>query len=190
MVAQSANLLFTRAYYASGKTRIPLIASGGSAVFTIVASYVVYKLLFIMPYFHDFMVAMLRLEEATGTEILALPLAFSVGSLLNLWIFMHLFNREFKNLYASVRDTFFQGLVASFAAAVASYIMLLLIGSIVLIDTLPGVFSQGFIAGLSGIAVWYWILHLLKSREAEELLIHIKSRIWRIKIIVPEKTEI
>lgn len=190
MVAQSANLLFTRAYYASGKTKIPFIVSGVSAVFTIVSAYVVYKLFFILPYFHDFMLVLFRLEEAHGTEVLALPLAFTIGSLLNLWLFTHLFNREFHNLYSSIRQTVTQGLLASLVAAGVAYLTLSVTGSVIEINTLVGIFSQGFAAGVTGIAAWFGSLYLLKSVEADELLTHIRSRIWKIKVIVPDKTEI
>lgn len=190
IVAQSANLLFIRAYYAAGKTKIPFTISAVSAMLTIVLAYLVYRAIFVFSPLQEFLVAIMKLEGVVGSEVLALPIAFTIGSLFNLWLFVHMFNKQFINIYALVRDTFVQGMAASVAAGIVSYLTLLAVGNIIKIDTLAGVFSQGSIAGLAGIAVWFGVLRLLKSREASEMISHVRSRIWKIDVVLPEKLEI
>ena len=190
IIAQNGNLLFIRAYYAAGKTKIPLVISAVSSVFTIVVSFVFYKIFLISPLAKDFIAAMFKVSDVSGVEILSLPLGFTVGSLFNMALFVFIFNKDFKQLVFSVRRTVAEGLLASFAAGAASYIALLVIGNIVTLDTLAGVLSQGIVAGVFGWAIWFFTLRALKSREAEELLTNIKGRIWKANVIAPEQTEI
>jgi hypothetical protein len=57
------------------------------------------------------------------------------------------------------------------------------------LTTLTAVFSQGLVAGLAGLATWLLVLKLLGSEEFEELVKHMKSRIMKSKVLVPEKVE-
>src|SRR3989344_14266 len=190
IIAQNANLLFIRAYYAAGKTKIPFIICGISSAFTILISFLFYRLFFVFPYIRDFIAAAFKVSDVQGAEVLSLPLGFTIGSLFNMALFIFIFNKDFKQLVRSIRETVVQSLAASFVAGVASYVALQVIGNIITLDTLAGVFSQGLLAGIVGLGFWFLTLRLLKSREANELLANIRGRIWKAKVIAPERTEI
>lgn len=190
IVAQNANLLFIRAYYAAGKTKVPFIICGISSLFTIGISLLFYELFSIVPVVRDFVAEMFRVSDLSGIDVLSLPLGFTIGALFNTLLFVFIFDREFKKLFASIRETVVQGIVASIALGAVSYFALLIIGNLITLDTLTGVFSQGFVAGVLGLVAWFFVLRAMKSKEADELLVNIKGRIWKASVIAPEQTEI
>lgn len=190
IIAQNANLLFIRAYYAAGRTRMPFIICGISSAFTIFISFVFYQVFLFFPFWKDFVAVVFKVGDVAGAEILSLPLGFTAGSLLNMALFIWIFNKDFKGLISSIRETVAQSFMASLLSGVASYLALLIVGNVITLDTLAGVFSQGLLAGAFGLLVWFLTLRILKNREAEELLANIKGRIWKANVIAPEQTEI
>lgn len=189
-IAQSANLLFVRAYYASGKTKVPLIISGISSLITVVASFVIYKLFFVWPYFKDIVTAMFKVSDVSGTEILALPLGFTIGSLSGLALFVIYFDRHYKNFIAGLCETFFQSGIASILLGIAAYFALGGSSLVLETKTLAGIFSQGFVASVIGFAVWFITLKLLGNKEVDEMVKSIKGKIWKVSVVAPEKEEI
>ncbi len=190
LIAQNAILLFFRAYYAAGRTRTPLIISAVSSAATVLLSVGLYKLSSSWPMLHNLLNSLLKVSDVSGTEVLTLPLGFTLGTLFSLGLFVFYFNREFKGLLASVKDVAVQGAVASIAAGLVAYDMLLIIGNFLELTTLTAVFSQGLIAGIAGLVTWFAVLKLWGSEEVEELLKHLKARVWKTQILAPEKVEI
>ncbi|MES2223333.1 MAG: lipid II flippase MurJ [Patescibacteria group bacterium] len=189
-VAQSANLLFVRAYYASGKTKIPLIISGVSSLVTVIFSYAIYKLFFVWPYLQDIITVIFKVSDVPGTEILALPIGFTIGSLVGLGLFVIYFDRHYKDFIKGIRETFFQSAVASVLLGVAAYFVLGGSSFVLETKTLAGIFSQGLVAGLVGLIVWFVTLKLLGNKEIDEMIVSIKGKIWKVAVVAPEKEEI
>ena len=54
------------------------------------------------------------------------------------------------------------------------------------LNTLSGIFFQGFLSGLIGIAVGLVVLILLKNKEIKEVWATLHHKIWKAKIIAPE----
>jgi hypothetical protein len=100
------------------------------------------------------------------------------------------FNRDFKKLFSKIKDCVLDSLSASFVGGLAAYTMLAMVGMNTELKTLAAVFGQGLSAGVTGIVFWFITLKLLKSKEADELLGNIKGKIWKAKVVVPERTEI
>lgn len=190
LLAQNANLLFFRAYYAAGRTKIPLVISAVSSVFTIVITVLIYKMYYIFPFIKTMLDLILKVSDIRGTEVLVLPLGFTIGSLVNLGLFVYYFNKEFVGLIDSVKRVTVQGVISSLAGGLVAYDVLLIIGNMIKLNTLTTVFSQGFIAGIAGLIAWFVVLRLLNSDELKELVSHIKSRILKAKVLSPERTNI
>jgi putative peptidoglycan lipid II flippase len=189
-VAQSANLLFIRSYYASGKTKIPLMISGFSSLFTIIMAFVFYKLFYFSSVFREFITYVFKVQDISGTEILSLPLSFTIGSLAGLGLFIFYFEKDYKNFINSIRDVFFQSVVASFFCGLTTYITLGGSSYVLETKTLAGIFSQGFVAGTVGIIFWFITLKILGNKEIDEFIKNMKGKIWKVKAIAPEKEEI
>ncbi len=189
-VAQSANLLFIRSFYARGKTKIPLMISGASSLLTIIISFAFYKLFFFSETFKELITFVFKVQNLPGTEILSLPLSFTIGSLAGLGLFVFYFEKDFKNFIKSIKDVFFQSTVASFFCGLTTYLALGGSSYVLETKTLAGIFSQGLIAGIIGIIFWFITLKLLRNKEIDELMKNMKGKIWKVKAIAPEKEEI
>lgn len=58
------------------------------------------------------------------------------------------------------------------------------------INTFWGIFLQGFLAGIAGIAAGILLLKLLKSDELKEVWKSLHHKFWKTKTIAPEQTEL
>ncbi len=135
--------------------------------------------------FRYFIEALLKVSDIRGTEVLMLPLAYSAGTILNFilhWIFV---KRDFMPKESFITKTFFQSLGASFFLGLVSYICLNILSPIFGTTTFWGVFLQGFISGILGIAAAILVLYLLKSEELKDLTNTLHTRFWKSKIVAP-----
>jgi putative peptidoglycan lipid II flippase len=191
IVAQSLVLLFVRGYYAAGNTRTPVITNVLSAAFIIFFAYAFNNLFQAYPQFQFFVEALLRVENVSGTEMLGLPLAYSVGMILNAIILWKLFKRDFHiSRTRRVEETFRQSLYASFAIAIVSYNLLDVFDDYFDLDTFLGVFMQGFLSGMGGLMAGVMLLIALKSSEAREIWHALHNKFWKSKVVAPDKEQL
>jgi len=190
IVAQSLILLFVRGYYAMGNTKKPLIISSISGVLIIVLSFLFMKIFNSYPQFQYFIGALFRVDDISGISILMMPLGYSTALLINgllLWIS---FGREFVGFTKSLRDTLFQSFSASVVMGFAAYVGLNIFDNFLNLNKLHGIFLQGLLSGLFGIAVGIIILKLLKNKEIEEIWTTLHHKIWKAKPIPADIAEI
>jgi putative peptidoglycan lipid II flippase len=190
VVAQSIMLLFVRGYYAAGKTRKPLIINLIGAVLIVVISYVSLYFFSVSPLFTDFMESLLRIEGLTGTSVISLVLGYSIASLVNAGLLWILFEKDFPGLSCVVKKVSFQSFGASIIMGYVTYYMLDLFDNVFDLNTLPGVFLQGLLAGSIGIVVWIIILRLLKSKELSDVWETLHKKIFATKIYVEDREHI
>lgn len=185
ILAQGMITLLSRAYYATGNTKRPLVINFSCSVLIIILSYVFIHLFEQVIFFRYFIESILKVSDIPGTEILMLPLAYSIGTILNsilYWIFVR---RDFMHGESFITKTFFQSLGASFFLGLVSYLSLNMLSPIFGTTTLLGVFLQGFISGILGIAAAILVLHLLQNEELREIVKTLKTKFWRAKVIAP-----
>ena len=192
LVANSLMLLFVRGYYAAGKTRKPLIINMISSVLTILLAYggiVLYKT---APGLQHFFESLLRVQNSTGSGILVLPAAYSIGMIFNALIFWFLYRRDFGgHLPRTLYITIVHSLSASLVAGAIAYIFLSILAPVFNLNTLMGIFMQGAIAGIAGIACGILTLKALRNQELEEIWEAVLGRFWRTKpIAAPEAQEL
>lgn len=190
VVAQSLILLFVRGYYAMGNTRKPLIIGTISGIFIIVFSYFFIKIFALFPVFQYFIEALLRVGGIEGTSVLMLPLGYSLAVLLNgvlLWIY---FGREFVGFTKALRRTLFDSFSASIVMGFVAYLGLNIFDKLFDLNTVFGIFMQGFLSGILGIVVGIIILKLLKNQEINEIWKTLHSKIWKAKPMPVEIGEI
>lgn len=216
LVAQGLELLFIRAYYAAGRTAKPLVISVLSSVATIL-----FPLIFLMLFqnhegFRYFMESLFKVEDIAGAGVLMLPLGYSIGTLLNalaLWI---MFEFDFGDRWhkkskqnitnehgagatierfpftSKVLPTLFASIQAAVIGGFAAYLGLNLLDTAFDLGTLVGIFMQGFLAGILGIAAAATTFVILGNGEIGEIYTAMRQRIWKNKIIVsePDKIEV
>ncbi|MCK5591661.1 MAG: murein biosynthesis integral membrane protein MurJ, partial [Candidatus Pacebacteria bacterium] len=115
IVAQSLILILVRGYYAAGKTKIPVIVNVLSAGLIIILAYVfntIFSEVTSMRYFFE---SLLRIEDIPGSNVLALPAAYSAGMIVNILVLWRLFKRDFGiSRCDSLRKTFRHSLYSAF----------------------------------------------------------------------------
>lgn len=187
VVAQSLCLLFVRAYYAAGKTKKPLFINVASAGVVVVLAFLLTKLYGSSLFFRYWLESMLRVDDLPGTAILILPLAFSIGSILNAAAHWFYFEIDFGRLPGQVVKSCLQTLSASLIGGALTYESLNVLDKVFDIKTVFGIFSQGFLAGVVGLIGFVIILKLLGNAEIEAVGQALWSKFWKAKAVAPEQ---
>ena len=186
ITAQSVIVVFTRAFYASGKTWKPIMINIISAIFIIGMVPVLISLIKNHYFLSSFFEIALRVGDVGGSDMLALPLAYSLGMIINCVLLFLLFQKEFGDVWVSVRKTFFEVLGASLLMGVVAYFSLNFLDDVFDINTFAGIFSQGLLAALIGGLAWGGVLKTLKNKELKEITNAIFARFWKTPVIAPE----
>ena len=189
VVAQSVWLLLTRGFYAAGKTQTPLFVALGGALMTVSCALVFTKLFATLPLLRYFFESLLRVSELPGTEVLILPLSYSIGAIGSAGALSVLFARHFEKFGRSVSRTFWQSFSASVLMGFVAYLLLNALDTVFNLQTTPGIFLQGLFAGLGGLAAGALVLHLLGNAEIREIWKTLHRKIWKAKFIGPDPTE-
>ena len=190
ILAQGMIALLSRAYYANGDTKRPLVVNFSCSVLIIILSYVLIHLFQNVLMFRLFIESLLKVSDIPGTEVLMLPLAYSIGTILNFimhWVFI---KKDFMKKESFITKTFFQSLGASFFLGLVGYLSLNILSPIFGTTTFWGVFLQGFISGIFGIIAALVVLYFLKSEELKTLTKALQTKFWRTKVLAPSQEEL
>ena len=190
LTAQGLNMLFVRGYYAAGNTRKPLVVNVISSVFIVIFSYGFVKLFAFSEGWRFFIESLLRVEGLPGTEILMLPLGYSLAVLINATVFWFLFQKDFSSFSPALSKVFFQSLAAAVVLGFVSYQLLEVLDNVFDINTFWGIFSQGFLSGIAGIIAAVLLLKLLGSRELSEVWESFHHKFWKARTVASEQTEL
>jgi putative peptidoglycan lipid II flippase len=189
-LAQGLILLFVRGYYAMGNTRKPLITGGISGLLVILLSYLFVRLFETYIVFQYFIESLFRVSGIEGTSVLMLPLGYSLAIFINCIMLWVCFGKEFVGFTKSLRDTLFHSFSASVIMGSVAYFCLNIFDNILNINTVFGIFMQGFLSGIIGIIIGVIVLKLLKNKEIEEIWITLHHKIWKAKPLPADITEI
>lgn len=220
LVAQGLELLFIRAYYAAGRTVKPLVLNVLSSIATIGLPFLLLIAFNDHQVFRYFIESMFKVEGIEGSAVLMLPLGYSIGTLLNAIAFWIMFEYDFGNRWkhtraegaaeekltgepaviagdrhaftAKVIPTLSVSIQAAIFGGFFAYIGLNIFDSVFDLTTLFGIFMQGFLAGLMGIAATALVFVILGNKEIGEIYHALRQKIWKNKIIVsePDKIEV
>lgn len=179
VVFQGLVLLFVRGFYSIGNTKKPLFINVASGAVMIGLTYFFRYFFEISNYFRFFIEDLFKVSGLLGTEVLMLPLAYSLGFIFNgvlLWIF---FRIDFKKGFSKpIIRSMLQSLSASVMMGLVTYRALDIFDEIFNLSTLFGIFMQGLFAGLVGIIVWIFVLVAIKNREIRKVWGTLHRRIW------------
>jgi putative peptidoglycan lipid II flippase len=199
LVAQGLELLFIRAYYAAGRTAKPLFINLISSIATISFPFIFMKIFVSIPVFKYFFESLFKVEGIAGSEILMLPLGYTVGTLINAVIFWILFEKDYgkislesKSFSTRVIPTLLVSVQAAVIGGFVAYMGLNTFDTLFDLSTLFGIFMQGFMAGVFGICASCAVFLLLGNQEIEEVWKALRQKITKNKIIVsePDKIEV
>ncbi|HEY4508766.1 MAG TPA: lipid II flippase MurJ [Candidatus Paceibacterota bacterium] len=186
LLAQNLVALFVRSYYSQGKTKTPLVMNVLSALLIVGGSFYLIQLFQNNLFFKNFMESILKVSDIPGTAVLMLPLGFSIGVMVNLIIHWIGFNKHFPTFSSAALRTLFEVFGASTIMGFVTYRCLSIFDTLFNINTLLGIFLQGFLSGVIGIISGIMILYLLHSKELAEVWSTLHKKIWRAEVIVPD----
>lgn len=190
VVAQSIGLLFVRGFYATGNNTIPLMVNVLSSIVIVFTGYGFLIGYSNAPFIQDFIGSLLRVEEIRGASVLMLPLAYTVGMLLNTILLIYFFRRRFGKFLSPVKDTLMHGSFSAIIAGVVAYEFLEILGLYLDLDTFVGIFTQGLVAGVAGLLTWWLILELMGNEEIRDVRTALHRKFWKAGVVIPDKEEI
>lgn len=189
LTAQALSLLFVRGYYAAGETLKPLVVNIATALGIVGGAYGLTYAFQNNDVWRFFVEELLRVEGIAGTEILMLPLSYAIFAVLNVCIFMFLFERDFGSLFARLSRPIFESFSAAVVAGFFAYHTLGMLDGVLDINTFIGVLSLGVIAGIVGIFAGVVVLYILENKEIREVWQTLHHKIWRYVPIFSGGTE-
>lgn len=186
VVAQNLVLLFTRVFYAMGKTKLPLIANilgGGLVVFL---SWFLLWVYDAYPTFRFFSETLLRVGDISGTKILMLPLGYSLGMIINVLVLLYFLTDSFGDLMSGVKKAFLHSFTSSVLMGFVAYHSLQVLALVLDLNTFMGIFIQGAASGVLAILVGIFLLRMMENKELAEIRTSLHHKFWVKKPIVAE----
>ena len=187
LIGQNLVLVSVRAFYSASDTRTPLVINTLCSLMIIGLAYYLLHLFGTIPAFEHFIERLFRVEGVPGTGVLMLPLASTIGTLLNALLHWIDLKKRYARQNGGVSKAFFQSLVSALALGVVSYFVLSALAPVFGMHTFLGVFGQGAIAGLSGLLASIVVLTAFKNEQFFDLISALRQKFWKSNLIDPEK---
>lgn len=190
LAAQGIALLLTRAYYAAGKTKIPLFINvGASALAALIGIIGAFS-------FHTsgaarlFLEEVLRISYVPGSEVVILAGAYAIGQIIAGVLLFLFFRRDVSGFSLSLGTSFFQITGASLVMGGVAYGTLSFLAGYFDTNTFTGIFAQGASAALAGIIMGIATLFALGNREIREILGAFHRRMRPGAVVPPDQEEL
>lgn len=185
-VFQCLILLFMRGFYSAGFTKKPFLINLFSTIFIFVSSYLLVKIFYASEVFKQFVGVLLKVEDISNTVVLMLPLAFTIGTIVNGIVLWLSFERQFRGYSRDIMRTVFEITGVSVIMGAGAYVFLSMLEPFFNTGTLIGLFFQGFFAGLLAITVGVLILIALRNRELASVWQSLKGKFWKAEVIATD----
>jgi putative peptidoglycan lipid II flippase len=190
LVAQCILLLLIRAFYAGGRTVLPLIITTSTAALSVLLAIVLKQLYTVDQSFRFFVEDLFRLRDVLGTEVLVLALAFTLGQLIQVIIMLLASRSVFSISYRSLWRLLVQSTLASITGGLVAYITLIFIVDGVNQSTFIGISLQGMSAAIMGIIGIILVYAVLRAPELQEIYKSFKAKILKTDIVAPQPESI
>ena len=156
-----------------------------------VAAYGLYLWFQHSPALQTFFAMLLRLDSVEGSEILMLPLGFTIGMICQVCLMLSVMARTFDMSFAGMARHFFVAFAASLVGGAVAYVILAFVVEGVNQDRFVGILIQGCTAGLLGIVGVIATYRLLGSPELHEIYQSLRSRFVRAEeVVAPQPPEL
>ncbi len=177
MLACALNLLFVRSFCAMHDTKTPAIMETLAVVVNISLDFLFIYLFKNSFWMQQIFSKVLSLEGVVHIEIIALPLAFIIGDIVNLALFIWIFHRKTKSFKTKeIFSSFARVTLASLFMGGVVYNTIYYIEKVLDTRTFVGIFLQGAIAGGIGMLVYLGMCYVLNVREIKGLIAQVKGR--------------
>lgn len=191
IVTQSVVTLAVRAYYALGRIREPLKYNVASFVVTVAAAlsgvFVMEESMVAKQFFA--WILHIRIEDVATADIefLALPLAYTLGSLVNAVLLMRsIFRLDGKTTRRVLGVAVKRITGLGIAMALAGYVTLSFFADTFPLETTLAVFAHAFLAGVVSITVGIMLAERMEMPEYQEIKAALVTRFSRREVLQPE----
>lgn len=186
VVAQSLVSLLTRAFYATGNNKIPLIINASSSLLIVAMAYLLTYIFSVNETFKYFIETILRVDDMKGTSVLMLPLAYSIGMIINATLLIVYIQRRVKGFWSSISKTFVHSFSVAVIMGLVAYYMLQLTSTFVNQSTLLGILIQGGLSGMVSVLVGIFFFMIIGNEEYKDTKEALMHKFWRRKPIAVE----
>ncbi|MEK7566931.1 MAG: lipid II flippase MurJ [Patescibacteria group bacterium] len=186
ILAQGIVLLLVRAFYAAGRTALPLVVNAISSLITIAMAFGALYVFEMNTSLRLFEKSLLRVEDLAQTSVLVLAISFSVGNVINAVLLWLGFNRSFKTLDGTLLRSTLQNAAAALILGGVSYGVLRLTDEFFNLQTFLGVFFHGVSAATAGLFLALIYLWFSGNREMRDIAAVFRHKFWKSEAIAPE----
>ena len=186
LFAQAILLLLIRAFYAGGRTLLPLVVAIFSAIISVSLATIFQNIYLSSETFQTALNNLFRLSNVPGSEVLVLALAFVVGQGLQLLVLMIISSKSFSISYRPLFRLSLQAFAAALAGGVSSYITLAFVVSGINQETFIGISLQGISAGIIGVVAIILTYLFCNSSELDEIYKSFQSKIFKTDVVAPQ----
>lgn len=189
LVAQAILLLLVRAFYAGGRTFVPLLVAMVSGIVSVALAFLFQDL-----YLHSLVIQiyldkLLRLSEVAGSEVLVLALAFVIGQFLQLVALMSMSVRTFQISYRPLLWLVTESTLAAVAGGISAYVTLAFVVDGINQETFVGILVQGVSAGVMGLMAIILTYMVTGAPELREIYRSFQVKILKTDILVPQEEQ-
>jgi putative peptidoglycan lipid II flippase len=163
IIAQGVIVLLTRAFYARGKTYLPLFSNVFGAILIPIFTFSFLKIFESSFLVKTFFESLLRISDLEVTSVIVLPIGYTIGTILNAIFLWVMFRFEIKKWDIGVVSNLLHSFCASVLGGTAAYLFLNFLDDFLNLNKTWGIFIQGFVSGFIGLLVIYLFLKILKS---------------------------
>lgn len=186
IVCQNIVQLFDRAYYATGRTRTPVLIKVFSSIAIVISAFLFIKVFGRFGPAHVILDTLLRVNDVPGSDVLILPFAYSLGSLLNASLLWITFERDIKaDLSRRMARVFLEALAGSLVIGIVTLVGLNIFNGFLNLQTFFGIFLQGLFSGIMGIAAGVIFLVYIDNREIKESIALFSKKFLSSMPIIP-----
>jgi len=185
LAAQAALLLIVRAFYAGGRTLLPLL-------YTLISSGVAVLVAYIGLWYWQQSAALqvtiatiFRLESVPGAEVIVLAAAFTIGQLLLIALLITQARYTFALSVRPLGRLLLHAVAASAAGGMVAYAMLRFVVEGVNQNVFVGIALQGAVAGVAGLVTIITVYHILQTQELTETLHSFRNKMRQTDVDKP-----
>ncbi len=181
LAAQAIVVLLVRGSYAMGNTRTPLTVNLVASAGTVALAYFLVSLLDSDS--KSSFTELLRASGVASTGVLALALAYSIGSWVNAVGLLAALPHGFRSVLPTFAGTLARSVLASLMGGAATFLTLQVSHTLFDLTTFVGIATHGFLAGCAGLVVWGLAVYALGGEELIEIARAVKTRFWKIYLV-------